>query len=84
MLDVIYNSMIHAYAKHGDTKGMMACLSDMKQDNVSPDLITYNTVIEGFANQKDEANVLKWFQIMQNEDIFYFSCSFYLPCTYYS
>ncbi|CAN6444939.1 unnamed protein product [Victoria cruziana] len=49
----VYTNLVHAYAVARDMQAAVACVQEMKSEDIEMTLVTYSIIIAGFANVAD-------------------------------
>jgi len=57
----MYNTVLNIFCTEGDMKGAQQILMDMRSDKISPDAITFRTVLKGWINANDVQKAREWF-----------------------
>jgi len=70
-LDIyVYNAFIDAFMKNGDTKGAKAMFDALAaEEDLVPNAVTFNTLINGMARRRDLNGALQIFQAMQDSGV---------------
>ena len=64
-----YTKLMKFYIKRNDLISLSSCFSEMVNNNIHPDLITFNTIINAFVMKNDLVNSIKWFVEMDSYNV---------------
>lgn len=61
----VYNSAIQACSKTGDPEGALRYVSDLRSRGLQPSIVTYNSLLDGFARTGNVTFMLRTFREMK-------------------